>query len=329
MKSKLCLLVSFFILLLVSVNGQTRKAKSKFKVVGYYSLRSAMSVDLKTVPFGQLTHINLSFLNPDTLGNFTQDLSALASFIKAAHAHHVKVLPSIGGGSKHPYYAKLLKDDKRAKLINDLFLITLKYDFDGIDVDIEGSDMDMNYENLATGLARVLKPNKKLLTSAISVSRKNPLSDTALAQYDFVNVMSYDHTGPWNPSKPGPHSTYANAEEDLDYFATVRKIPKEKLVLGVPFYGYGFGPTLTSTATSMNYGQILAKFPGAESTDQLDLPGGAIMYYNGIPTIKQKTALAKEKASGIMIWQILGDAPGPKSLLGAINEIAYGKKVAK
>jgi hypothetical protein len=49
------------------------------------------------------------------------------------------------------------------------------------------------------------------------------------------------------------------------------------------------------------------------------------MYYNGIPTIKQKTALAKEKASGIMIWQILGDAPGPKSLLGAINEVAYGR----
>jgi spore germination protein YaaH len=28
--------------------------------------------------------------------------------------------------------------------------------------------------------------------------------------------------------------------EDLDYFGNVRNIPKEKLVLGVPLYGYGF-----------------------------------------------------------------------------------------
>jgi len=326
MKSKLCLLVSFFALLVISVNGQTKNPKSKFRVVGYYSLRSAMNVDLKTVPFDQLTHINLSFLNPDTLGNFNQDLSAIIPFIKAAHAKNVKVLPSIAGGGRHAYYAKLLKDDKRAKFINDLLLLTLKYDFDGVDVDIEGSDIDANYEKFTTGLARVFHANKKLTTAAIAIFYKDQLTDGAMAQYDFMNVMSYDHTGPWTPSKPGPHSTFAHATEDLDYFITVRKIPKEKLGLGVPFYGYGFGPTPTSTATSMTYGQILAKYPTADAVDQVDLPGGAIMYYNGIPTMKQKTALAKEKASGIMIWQILGDAPGPKSLLGAINEVAYGKK---
>ena len=33
-----------------------------------------------------------------------------------------------------------------------------------------------------------------------------------------------------------------------------------------------------------------------------------------------------EKASGIMIWQILGDAPSDLSLLGAINETAYGTR---
>ena len=55
------------------------------------------------------------------------------------------------------------------------------------------------------------------------------------------------------------------------------------------------------------------------------MPEGKILYYNGIPTIKQKTALAKEKASGIMIWQVKGDAKGNLSLLKAINEVAQGK----
>ena len=138
--------------------------------------------------------------------------------------------------------------------------------------------------------------------------------------------MSYDHTGPWRPEKPGPHSPYAEAEAALTYFGVERRIPKDKLVLGVPFYGYGFGPDLTSTAVTMSFGQIVSTFAGSELTDQWDMPGGKTMYYNGIPTIKRKTLLAREKASGIMIWQILGDAPGDKSLLAAINEVAYGPR---
>jgi len=138
--------------------------------------------------------------------------------------------------------------------------------------------------------------------------------------------MSYDHTGPWAPQNPGPHSLYAHAAADLEYFRIERKIPKEKMVLGVGFYGYGFGPELTSPAVSMSYGEIVKTFPGAELIDQWYMPGGVIIYYNGISTIKQKTILAKEKASGIMIWQVLGDAPGSKSLLKAINEAAYDKK---
>ena len=321
MKKEIILLISLTFLLSLA-HGQSRK-KSNFKVVGYYSLKAAMTADLKTVPFDKLTHINLSFLNPDTLGNFNQDLSALEPFIKAAHKHGVKVLPSIAGGGRHDYYHKLLRDENRARFINDLLLISLKYNFDGIDVDIEGSDIDENYENFVVGLANVLKPHKKLITSAIAIFYKDQLSDRALAQYDFMTLMSYDHTGPWRPSKPGPHSTYEHAQADLDYFRTVRNIPKEKIVLGVGFYGYGFGPELTSKASSMNYGQIIKTFPGAEKTDQITMPDGQIMYYNGEDTMRKKTLLAKENASGIMIWQILGDAAGDRSLLGLINRVAY------
>jgi chitinase len=104
-----------------------------------------------------------------------------------------------------------------------------------------------------------------------------------------------------------------------------RSVPKEKLVLGVPFYGYGFGPELTSTAISMNYEQIITQFPGAEFLDEFKMPDGKTLYYNGIPTIKQKTTLAKERASGIMIWQLKGDAQGEHSLLKAINQVASEK----
>jgi len=325
MKWKLSLSILVIVLLLTSIKSQSINDKSRFKIVGYYSLQSAMT-DSFNVPFDKLTHLNLWFLNPDSSGNFMQDFSSLENFINAAHRKNVKVLASIGGGSSHPYYHSLLREDKRAMFINNLASIVFKYNLDGIDVDLEGSDIDENYDNFAIELAASLHQHKKLITAAIAVFYKGAFTDQALAQYDFVNVMSYDHTGPWAPEKPGPHSTYAQAVEDLAYFKIMRGMAKEKLTLGVPFYGYGFGPTLTTPGISMNYGEIVSEFPGAESADQLNMPGDKILYYNGIPTIKMKTILAKQEASGVMIWQLSGDAPGPKSLLQAIGEAVMENK---
>ncbi len=206
--------------MLLSFEGRSQGENAKFRIVGYYSLKAAMTADLNTIPFDKLTHINLYFLNPDSLGNFNQDLSGLVPFIEAAHSHNVKVIPSIAGGGPHPYYHNLLKKDKRKKLVNDLLQIVLSNNFDGIDVDLEGSDIDENYENFAVDLTKQFHKHKKIVTSAIAVFYKDQLSDKALHQYDFVNVMSYDHTGPWTPEKPGPHSTYEQAVQDLDYFIT-------------------------------------------------------------------------------------------------------------
>jgi GH18 family chitinase len=303
--------------------------RTTFRVIGYYSLRAATAADVATVPFDKLTHVNLSFLNPDALGNFSQNLAALAPFVEAAHRKDVKVLVSIGGGGVHPYYHDLLKDEKRDPFIERLVTAAATANLDGVDVDLEGSDIDANYETFVVELGKALRAQRKLMTSAIAVFYKDSLTDTALAQFDFVNIMSYDHTGPWRPEKPGPHSTYEHAVDALEYFGVLRKIPKDKMVLGVPFYGYGYGPELTSPAVTMTFAQISSTFPGSEQVDQWNMPGGKIIYYNGIPTIRQKTALAKEKASGIMIWQILGDAPGEQSLLAAINDVAYGSPGTK
>jgi GH18 family chitinase len=304
---------------------QAANRKDDFRIVGYYSIRSAMN-DFKNVPFNKLTHINLYFHNPDTLGNFVNDFSALEPFIGAAHKKNVKVLFSIAGGGAHPYYHALLKDDKRAVFIENLVSQVLMYNFDGIDVDIEGGDIDENYEPFVIELATALRRHNKLITSAIAIYYKDQFTDRALAQYDFMNVMVYDRTGPWRPEIHGQHASYEAAVEDLDYFINERKIPADKIVLGVPFYGYGFGPDAASPVKTMSYRQIVDSFPGSELFDEWKLDDGMIMYYNGIPTMKKKTELAKEKSSGVMIWQISGDADGSKSLLKTISKTSRKKQ---
>ncbi len=315
-------IITVIIFLSLGQSFSVRAQSRDFKIVGYYSLKGALKwEETKDVPLKRLTHVNLWFLNPDSTGSFTENLAPLASFIKAAHKKNVKVLLSIGGGSKQKQYHTLLKQEHRGTLVEKLVALTVQHNVDGIDVDLEGSDIDANYEDFVGELAKALHANNKLITAAIAVYYKDQISDRAIAEYDFVNVMSYDRTGPWRPEKPGPHSLYSHAEEDLGYFGTERKVPASKMTLGVPFYGYGYGPELTSKAISMSYKQIVATFPGAEQSDEWKMPDGKTVYYNGIPTIKQKTTLAREKASGIMIWQILGDAHGSKSLLKAINKV--------
>jgi len=311
MKSRYSFLL---ILALCTSLAAVARPNPSFRVVGYYSLSTALTAP-SDVPFKYLTHVNLWFLNPDSLGNFTRDLVTLQSFMARAHKKHIKVLFAIGGGTRQPQYHRLLQDDRRTQLIQNLVAVVDQAGADGVDVDLEGTDIDANYENFVVELAQVLHAKQKLLTAAIAVYYKDQFTDKALAQYDFVNVMSYDRTGPWQPDKPGPHATYAHAVEDLNYFGVDRKIEPQRMNLGVPFYGYGYGPELSSPATSMTFKDIVATFPGSEYVDEWKKPDGQILYYNGIPTIRLKTQLARTKASGIMIWELRGDSKGKRSLL--------------
>jgi len=329
-------LKSLPILFFVSITSLTLSAQntsSSFKIIGYYPINQAMKVDTSEVPFDKLTHIILAFVNPDSLGNLNQDFGALIPFTRAAHTHNVKILYSIGGGSYQGQYHALLKEGKRQELIKNLVLKVLQYDADGIDVDLEsgyafGPETDPNYGIFIRELAQSLKSKHKLITAALPSSPGNVVTKEVLTQFDFINLMSYDHTGPWSPDRADNHASYTDAMDDLNYYLNTLKVPKDKLILGVPFYGHGFGPGLSDPVIAwMSYKEIVSTYAGAEWVDHWHLPNGYIMYYNGIPTIKNKTQLAMKKAAGIMIWEIMSDLPSSrKSLLNAIYEAASAKK---
>ena len=299
----------------------TSFAFSQFRVVGYVPLGRTIP-DFERISFERLTHLNIAFINPDSTGNIVLR-PGFDSLIRKAKEHNVKVLASLGGGSFNPYYSSLLADSNRASFTKQLVELVMDHQLDGLDVDLENDNIDKNYEPFIVGIAPELKRNGKLLTAALATWNAHLISDRALEQFDFINVMSYDQTGPWRPDKPGPHSTYAKAEEDLYYWTNTRRIPKEKIGLGVPFYGYCFG---TKYGESMSYKDIINTFAGADQQDQIMPEGGGVIYYNGLPTIKNKTILALKNAGGIMIWQLLHDADGNDSLLGAIDSLLKNSK---
>ncbi len=296
---------------------------ASFRTVGYLMIdRNDVSAALSQIDLTSLTHLNLAFINPDSTGAFT-DNSAIPAIVTAAHGNKVKVLMSIAGGDIPPYFTALLTTEKRAGFIANIVATVTKYNFDGVDVDIEGDNINSNYGSFVTALKAALAPQNKLITAALATWNGNTVPDSALAAFDFINIMSYDKTGPWDAAHPGQHAPYNMAVSDLAYWGVTRKVAKEKLTLGVPFYGYSFGNT--SVVTSMNFGDIVAAFPGAANTDQYNIHGGETVYYNGIPTIKNKTRLALQQAGGVMIWELSQDATGSNSLLMNIHAIIEGK----
>lgn len=295
-------------------------ACAQFRVIGYVPLGKDTAPDLSAIAFQRLTHLNIAFVNPDTTGILILP-AGFDMLVQKAHEQNIKVLASIGGGSFKPYYANLLVDSNRSAFIAKLVKFSADHDLDGVDVDLEGDNIDKNYAPFIADLSLALRPVNKLLTAAVATWNAEKISAAALEKFDFVNIMSYDQTGPWRPDKPGPHSTYAKAEEDLVFWKNTRGLPKNKVNLGLPFYGHCFG---TTYGESMPYGTIVAGFPGAGQQDMVVPESGGVIYYNGLLTIKNKTALAIKNAGGVMIWQLLQDARGEESLLTAIDNMVKG-----
>lgn len=292
------------------------------KVVAYVPNWIKLETFSKTIDYQKITHINIAFENPvDDLGNLSFN-RANEAVLTRAKAAGIKVLVSIGGGSASgdkklkARYFNLLAEAKRTAFIDRIATYLDKHDFDGIDVDIEGPSINDDFAGFIADLAAVLKPRGKLLTAALSQGYGgNRVPSEVLGHLDFLNIMAYDATGTWDAKKTGQHSSMDFAKNQVAYW-TGRGLPGSKAVLGVPFYGYGFGEAWR------NYGypylEIVTTSPDAAQFDET----GSTIYYNGIPTIRDKARyVLDQKLGGVMIWSLDQDAPGDLSLLSALHSV--------
>jgi chitinase len=125
--------------------------------------------------------------------------------------------------------------------------------------------------------------------------------------------MAYDECGSW--TQPCAHSTIELATNQLDYWVGERAVPRDRTVLGIPFYGYVWD---SQGGASINYATILQRRPDAWQTDWIT--DGSVTYsYNGEQTIRDKTALGA-RYGGVMVWEVAADASGIRSLLRVLNE---------
>jgi chitinase len=310
--------------ILILVLGVVNLSIAQKKVIAYIPNWIDLNSFSSTIQYSKLTHINIAFENPDANGYLSFN-SGSNTIINAAHAQNVKVFVSLGGGAIseggaiRDNYFNLITPANRAAFIQKIYDYVIAHNFDGVDVDLEGPAINGDYGGFVIALANKLHSGGKQITAALSEGYGGAnVPSSTFAAYDWINIMAYDATGPWAPGSPGQHSPYSMAVNQFNYW-TGRGLPASKAIIGLPFYGYGFG---ASANQGISYANIVAQYPGAENVDQV----GNTIYYNGIPTIKAKTTFAIQNAGGVMIWELSQDAVGSKSLLTAVNQVITGSQ---
>ena len=239
------------------------------RVVGYYSTCCFSVYD--KIQYCKLTHLNIAFANPQTNGTMvlpgnSGDLLKNVMDIARSQNSNIKIYISIAGGWLSDEMANTWKNflaspQDRRILIEKIVSYVLDNGFDGVDVDLEWKYVTTGYSDFVIELRDALKEHSKGITAAYpSETRYSLITEEALNALDFINLMVYDYTGPWNPSS-GQHSSYNHAKRSINFWKNTVGTNPSKLTLGVPFYGYDFQNS--TTVKSFTYGSMV----GSDETD--------------------------------------------------------------
>lgn len=300
-----------------------------FYVVGYFPSYRNLA-DVPDVKFRMCNVINYAFFSVNTSNGLTVNNGALAlQVIAKGRANNAKVFMSINDGSgdgKTNFKNMAVTAAGRNQFIKDVMAKVRQFGFDGVDVDWEfpttSDGTDVTFTALMKELSDSLHRDAKYyLTAAITAGKyaggiRDAVKNELFNYVDWFNIMAYDDFSTTTPYRH--HSDYTLATLSLNYWLNTRGMPKGKAVLGLPAYGRPSG--ITQTGTILTYKDILFRGGSSQSDSAVVTNGGFTnytIYYNGQPTIKKKTILAKQTANGVMLWEKWQDAIDGNSLLKA------------
>ena len=202
-----------------------------------------------------MTHLNYAFggVNETYNGvniNNPERLRMIAG-LKAQNPE-LKILLSIGGWKSGRFSEMAATRENREAFAKDCKRIVDEFNLDGIDMDWEYPTSDVagissspddteNFTLLMMELRQQLGEGK-LLTMATVCDAKYINFKVCMPYVDLVNVMAYDMSDPLKAHHAALHRSPiagdCTSEEAVEAHLKAG-VPREKLVMGIPFYGKG------------------------------------------------------------------------------------------
>jgi spore germination protein YaaH len=241
----------------------------------------------------------------------------------------VRLLPTVQNFAEGEWQGQLVADlladparadAHRAALVD----LALTNDWDGVDIDYEAlpPTAGPQYTAFLTALRDDLHAEDLELTVAVPARTSDADPGTLAYSYqlvgqiaDQVRVMTYDHS--WSDSEAGPVAPVDWVGDVVDY--AVERVPREKLMLGLPTYGYDWVGTRGVNLPAAD-AVALAEEVGAEPTWDDEAAAWTFRYerdgeqhtvwYEDARSLERKQQIAVEEGlRGVAIWSLGGEDP--------------------
>jgi spore germination protein len=221
-------------------------------------------------------------------------------------------------------HSVLANPQTRSTFVNNLVQLTLNEKWDGISIDIEKTPPGdrNNFSALLDELHKGLKAKDKVLNVSIPAKFIDYPSDLWSGAYDYADIgknsdqvvlMTYDEHG--LGTTQGPIASHAWVNKVISYAVT--KIPKEKIVMGLPVYSFDWGSNKPTMPDYLSYAQSMdrAKKHGVNVgyDEEHKVPTYSYtangvrheVYFENKESLTPKMEYAKEhKLHGVAVWRL-------------------------
>ncbi|HWQ41783.1 MAG TPA: glycosyl hydrolase family 18 protein [Desulfosporosinus sp.] len=212
----------------------------------------------------------------------------------------------------------------RANLVKNMVNLTTKDGWDGISLDVEKTPPGdrKNFSTLVAELGKALKAKDKVLNISIPAKFVDYPSDLWSGAYDYAAIgkaadqiilMTYDEHG--LGTTQGPIASAGWVERVIKF--AVGKIPKEKIVMGLPVYSFDWGSNKPTLPDYLSYVQTVERAkkngvdilvdPSAKVPQFIYTANGVRheVYFENIPSLRAKMDSAlQHKLHGVAIWRL-------------------------
>lgn len=243
-------------------------------------------------------------------------------------------IPTISNEFEHERVAKILETSQTIDAhIQDIISYTIEDNVPGIEIDYENIPREYreSFTQFILKLGERLHQENKLLyvalqakTSELKVAAGAESQDyKAICEIaDKCTIMAYDKH--WKGSGPGPITPISWLKEVIAYAQT--EIPNEKLVIGLPLYGYewptnqpGFSRTHDNILQYSSENQYNILFDNHEKTPYINT-GTSQLWFDNEESLHAKMYYARSKGiQHFAFWALGGEGELLRNLLKKIS----------
>lgn len=231
----------------------------------------------KQLEYVAMSNQGFSVISPSYF-NLTQDGNLLveeisSSYVDAMHEKGVKIVPFLSNHWDRTTGNNAMKNVE--KLAEDIANAIKANRLDGVNVDIE--NVTHEYRDQYTKLVRLLRekiPNHKEVSVAVAANPNGwdlgwhgSYDYKALGEIaDHIFIMAYDEH--YNGGSAGPVASISFVEKSIQY--ALNYVPKEKIVLGIPFFGRIWSDDGSIRGTGITNKQIESALEKTGGTARID-----------------------------------------------------------